>query len=402
MSEKIWYYAVGGVRQGPVALDELRALAVSGAFGPDDLVWQPAFGSEWRAAGGVPELFGTVPPPVPPDAGRSTLDAQRATFNDESASGVPLAGVTGARPSCLAAVTQAFERTVAVLFRPFDVARWFSIGFCAWLAYIGTQSSVNPNQTGAVSSEVFKQRFDRALDALFASPPGPTELAAGGGILAVGLLLALLFCRLRSRGDFMFLHRWYKPDAPISQCWWASRAAGRELFVWRVYFFLISALLFALLAAAVYATVLQPYMAAGKTWSDALARPAIGCATAAVLLSLTVQGVAHLAKAFVVPVMYWHGVTASRAWLAVFSLCNQYPFAVLGYLACGIGCAVAAGLAILAFGLLTCCIGFVPLFLPYVGSVALLPVTFFFRGYAVCFLSRWRPDLVPDQVTGNK
>jgi hypothetical protein len=59
-------------------------------------------------------------------------------------------------------------------------------------------------------------------------------------------------------------------------------------------------------------------------------------------------------------------------------------------------------LAILAFGLLTCCIGFVPLFLPYVGSVALLPVTFFFRGYAVCFLSRWRPDLVPDQVTGNK
>jgi hypothetical protein len=118
--------------------------------------------------------------------------------------------------------------------------------------------------------------------------------------------------------------------------------------------------------------------------------------TAAVLLGLTVQVVAHLVKAFIVPVMYWHGVSASRAWLAVFSLCNQYPFAVLAYLVCGAGCSILAGCAIVAIGILTCCIGFVPLAIPYVGAVALLPCSLFFRGYAVCFLSQWRPELVPD------
>jgi len=96
-----------------------------------------------------------------------------------------------------------------------------------------------------------------------------------------------------------------------------------------------------------------------------------------------------------VPVMYWHGVSASRAWLAVFSLCNQYPFAVLGYLCCGMACAVCAGFVILAAGLLTCCVGFIPLLLPFLNAVLLLPYTYFFRGYAVCFLSQWRPELVP-------
>jgi hypothetical protein len=93
--------------------------------------------------------------------------------------------------------------------------------------------------------------------------------------------------------------------------------------------------------------------------------------------------------------MYWHGVTATRAWLSVFSLCNQYPFAMAGYLLCGMACAAAAWIAILAVGLLTCCIGFIPMVLPYFGMVVLLPYYLFFRGYAVCFLSQWRSALVP-------
>jgi hypothetical protein len=88
-------------------------------------------------------------------------------------------------------------------------------------------------------------------------------------------------------------------------------------------------------------------------------------------------------------------VTAARAWLAVFALCNQHPLAVLGYLLVGLLCSLTAVLAVVAFGLLTCCIGFIPLALPYFGAVALLPVYLFFRGYAVCFLSQWRPELVP-------
>ena len=123
--------------------------------------------------------------------------------------------------------------------------------------------------------------------------------------------------------------------------------------------------------------------------------PTVACATAALLLGAAVQLVSHLAKACVVPVMYWHGVTASRAWLVVFALCNQYPGAMLGYLIYGVVCGVAAVVAIVMFGVLTCCVGFIPMVIPYFGSVMLLPVALFFRGYSVCFLSQWRPDLIP-------
>lgn len=382
--EKVWYYAEAGMQQGPVGFDELRARAASGALRPSDLVWQPAFGNAWRPAGEIPELFAPVLAETP------SLP-EHATLVD-----VPLTGVTGARPSGITAVTQAFAGMTTVLFRTFDITRWFSIGFCAWLAYIGTQSSMpNFNRAGSASAGSLKQQIDSALRQSVSVLDDTPKLVFGAAIMLTALALALLFCRLRSRGDFMFLHRWYRPDAPISQCWWASRAAGRELFVWRVYFFLIAVLLFALTAAFGYGTVVRPYVAAGYQWHAALIKPAILCVTVSALLGIAVQVIAHLAKAFVVPIMYWHGVSASRAWLAVFSLCNQYPFAVLGYLCCGMACAVFAVLVILGVGLLTCCVGLIPLLLPFLNAVALLPYTFFFRGYAVCFLSQWRPDLVP-------
>jgi len=34
-------------------------------------------------------------------------------------------------------VGQAIERVKRVLFQPFDLGKWITIGFCAWLAYLG-------------------------------------------------------------------------------------------------------------------------------------------------------------------------------------------------------------------------------------------------------------------------
>ena len=382
--ERKWYYAVGNVRHGPVTFEELRGLVRSGTLQALDLVWQPEFGPEWRNAGQVRALFETAeleaPPLVP-------ADVQKA----------PLLGVTGERPSCLSAASQAYNRVVAVLFRPFDIMRWFSMGFCAWLAYIGTQSANFNGMKGEGNSALLKQQVDGLLDKMsnaFAHP-GPYESAFAGALIFLCLLVGLWMCALRSRGDFMFLHRWYQPDAPVLLCWRAARVAGHELFIWRVYFFVVAGLLFALDGASAYAQIIRPYVAAGKVWNQALVHPTVVCVTAAVLLVIGTQLVAHLAKAFVVPVMYWHGVTASRAWLVVFALCNQYPFAVLGYLAYCVVCWFLAALAILAFVLCTCCIGIIPLAMPYVYGVILLPVFLFFRGYAVCFLSQWRSDLIP-------
>lgn len=66
-----WYYARQGEQQtGPVAEDDLRALAASGALRPGDLVWRDGMAA-WSAAGqALPALFagGSVPPPLPVEA----------------------------------------------------------------------------------------------------------------------------------------------------------------------------------------------------------------------------------------------------------------------------------------------------------------------------------------------
>ncbi len=39
--------------------------------------------------------------------------------------------------SVTAPVGQAFDRMKRMLFQPFDIGKWFVIGFCAWLATLG-------------------------------------------------------------------------------------------------------------------------------------------------------------------------------------------------------------------------------------------------------------------------
>src|SRR5688572_24846091 len=41
--------------------------------------------------------------------------------------------------SVTAPIGQALDRVKRVLFRPFDLGKWFVIGFAAWLAYLGEQ-----------------------------------------------------------------------------------------------------------------------------------------------------------------------------------------------------------------------------------------------------------------------
>lgn len=373
-----WYYAVDGARQGPVAFDELSGLVRSGQVGLQDLVWQPEFGAEWRAVAQVPELAGLCASEAPADG---------APFGRDE----PLLEGAGTRPSPLDAVAEAYSRTVSLLFRPFDLTRWFSVGFCAWLSTVGTQLTSRPSRDSATLKQQVDLLLDRATDVL----GRPESLARVGVEAVVFVVFAVWLCWIRSRGDFMFLRRWYTPEAPIRACWQLSRVPGRSLFAWRMGFALASFLLLSALAAGVVVQVVLPYVGGGKVWGPDLLRPAVLWGTSGMLLVVGLSVVAHLAKAFVVPVMYGCGVSASRAWRLVLELCNQYPFAVLGYLACTFGLALLTVCAVAALALMTCCVGLLPLLVPYVGSVTLLPPLLFFRGYPVCFLGQWRPDLVP-------
>jgi hypothetical protein len=65
-----WFVGVNGQQQGPFDRAQLAQQAAAGQLRPDLLVWKAGM-AQWTPAGQVPEiapLFGSVPPPLPPQA----------------------------------------------------------------------------------------------------------------------------------------------------------------------------------------------------------------------------------------------------------------------------------------------------------------------------------------------
>jgi len=67
MTDRVWYFAVGGNRQGPISEDQLRANVASGEIRADTLVWNSGM-ADWGKASDVPGLIGAGAPPLPPGA----------------------------------------------------------------------------------------------------------------------------------------------------------------------------------------------------------------------------------------------------------------------------------------------------------------------------------------------
>ncbi len=72
--------------------------------------------------------------------------------------------MNGERPyvSVVEPLTPAIERVKTVLFRPFDLGKWFVIGFCAWLAELGKHEGGSGSGEGGRGDGVF-QRTDEGI-----------------------------------------------------------------------------------------------------------------------------------------------------------------------------------------------------------------------------------------------
>ena len=65
MDDSLWYYAIGGERQGPVGFEHLRQLMLTGQIAPTDLVWRQGM-ADWQAAHTIAGLGAPPPPPRSP------------------------------------------------------------------------------------------------------------------------------------------------------------------------------------------------------------------------------------------------------------------------------------------------------------------------------------------------
>src|SRR5689334_18151282 len=104
-------------------------------------------------------------------------------------------------------MSPALERVKQILFRPFDLGKWFVIGFCAWLAYLGEQGGFNGNfgnHSGGGQNGDIHQQFDHARQVFLENLYWIVPL--GIGLFVLMLAFWVLMIWLSSRGKFMFLH----------------------------------------------------------------------------------------------------------------------------------------------------------------------------------------------------
>jgi hypothetical protein len=105
-------------------------------------------------------------------------------------------------------LTPALERVKRMLFQPFDLGKWFTIGFCAWLAGLGerggysysSHQNFNANGSNAQPLEQFRHAYGHAHDYVLANLAWLVPVAALALLIlfALGVLLLWLNCRENS------------------------------------------------------------------------------------------------------------------------------------------------------------------------------------------------------------
>lgn len=398
-----WYYMIDGEQRGPVEESELFNLAGTGRLKPTDLVWNETMGEKWAEASTVPGLFSATPPRLP----ASTADLSRSASAIRPGAVRSLIGeqaedkqFSPGAISCIAAVGPAWLRMKEILFSPFSLGKWFTLGFTAWLATLGKNSggsgSFNPGDVksdsgkwpglGTIDPDAIINRVKSFLDTY-----GGTIAVIAVIAVIVVLAIGLVVLWIRSRGKFMFLDNVVKNRAEVSEPWKVFAEHGNSLFLWNIVFGLVCLAGFGLLLAVTFFSVIMPCIKA-QAWVPSVVPAIVFMSVFWFVFAIATGYVTRFLEDFIVPIMYGLNLSAMEAWQRFFGILKphfrQLILYGLFYFVLGIG----AGVCVLMLILVTCCIAGCVLIIPYLGAVLLLPVTVFFRAYSIEYLGQFGPE----------
>lgn len=292
------------------------------------------------------------------------------------------------KPSVTQPLGPAWEWMLAVLFRPFDLGRWFVLGFAVFLANLGEGGSGgggpgNFNFPSGGSGP--SPGFGSAIDWVESHIALIVIIVVAGSALILAFSALLIW--LGSRGHFITMDSLTRNRPEIQEPWGRLKGVANSLFRWR----------FALMVSG-YVLGLGLFAAAiVVAWSDIAAftfgRRAIG----AILLLVVVLLPVGLCMAFaqmmlqdvIAPAMYVRGWNVTQAWKAFRR--DVFPHHLWSLvLYCLMRVLIAIGVAILS--VVGCCITCCIATMPYLGTVILLPLFVFPRCYALTFARQFGPD----------
>jgi hypothetical protein len=107
------------------------------------------------------------------------------------------------------------------------------------------------------------------------------------------------------------------------------------------------------------------------------------------LIILVLSYIGLLLNEFIVAIMYKQRISATQAWSRFLNIHWSYLLQFFGFALLWLVFSVAAIILIVMAGLLTCCLGFLLLIIPYINAVALLPVSYTFRSFSLEFIAQF-------------
>ena len=274
---------------------------------------------------------------------------------------------------------EAFELMKKILFRPFDLKKWFVIGFAAWLSHLGSGNYNFRFNRGDWKNLPWFQDLTDAINQI----PSWIFWSGLSAIIVLVLAFMIVFAWLRARGRFIFVDCIVKNRGAIAEPWREFREQGNSYF--------LLALLVGFIVAVIAGISSLPFtlpIIRGVTFLHPhdvylicmIALWGVGL----LLLILAWALISH----FMVAVMYRRRCHAGEAFRAAFSLVANYPgeitFYCLFWIMLGIASAIVACATILA----TCCIAL----LPYIGTIILLPLFVCLRAFGLRFIRQFGPD----------
>jgi len=297
-------------------------------------------------------------------------------------------------------VSPALERVKTMLFKPFDLGKWFTIGFCAWLAFLGEEggtgggyNSAFNNNNGGTTQDSLRHGYHQVRDYVLNNLDWIIPAAAGAMILLVAIWLLILW--LSSRGRFMFLHCVALDKAEVGEPWNKFECEANSLFWFRLAMGLIGMVLMLPMLAVIAGLIVRMVLRGEPDVVGIMAAAGLGLIF--IVLAIVFALIHKFMDDFIVPILFLRGGKCLAAWREFFDLLAENAGLFTLYILFQIVLGMAIGIIVLGAIIITCCMAGCLMILPYIGTVVLLPVLAFKRSYSLYFLAQFGPgyDVFP-------
>lgn len=283
--------------------------------------------------------------------------------------------------------SQGWDRMTKALFKPFDIGKWFAVGFTAFLAGLTDFHNGGGGGNDSKSDVDFDEivNFPYFAWQWLMDNPGWFIIIIIGIAAILGLIF--LFTWLSSRGKFMFLDNVIHDRKLVKKPWNDFRELGNSLFWWRMVFNLAVIAIFLYYFWYSFTSLYEEYSEYGAV--ESMVSSLIGMGLFALLLILVTAYISVFLSDFVVLIMYKYNLKTLEAWNRFLGLFQKYILYFILYGLFKFFLYILFIVFIVLAGIFTCCIGFLFLLLPYIGSVVTLPVSYTFRAFSVEFLEQF-------------